>query len=54
MRRGLIALGLSSKEIAQQLSIATNTVKSHIRNVMDELTLPSRLQIAAYAHEGDG
>jgi DNA-binding NarL/FixJ family response regulator len=46
----LIADGLSNKEIAQQLNIATDTVKSHVRNVMDKLALHSRLQIAAYAH----
>jgi DNA-binding NarL/FixJ family response regulator len=49
----LIAVGLSNKEIAQRLSIATDTVKSHVRNVMDKLALHSRLQIAAYAHSHD-
>jgi DNA-binding NarL/FixJ family response regulator len=46
----LISLGLSNKEIAQRLNIATHTVKSHVRNVMDKLALRTRLQIAAYAH----
>jgi DNA-binding NarL/FixJ family response regulator len=46
----LIAVGLSNKEIAKRLNIATDTVKSHVRNVMEKLTLHSRLQIAAYAH----
>ncbi len=46
----LIADGMSNKEIASQLHIATDTVKSHVRNVMDKLALHSRLQIAAYAH----
>jgi DNA-binding NarL/FixJ family response regulator len=50
---GLIALGLSNKEIANRLNIATDTVKSHVRNVMDKLALNSRLQIAAYAHHQD-
>jgi DNA-binding NarL/FixJ family response regulator len=50
---GLIAVGLSNKEIAQRLNIATDTVKSHVRNVMDKLALHSRLQIAAYAHSHD-
>ena len=50
---GLIALGLSNKEIANRLNIATDTVKSHVRNVMDKLALNSRLQIAAYAHHRD-
>ena len=46
----LIAEGLSNKEIAARLHIAVHTVKSHVRNVMEKLTLHSRLQIAAYAH----
>jgi DNA-binding NarL/FixJ family response regulator len=50
---GLIAVGLSNKEIAQRLNIATDTVKSHLRNVMEKLALHSRLQIAAYAHSHD-
>jgi DNA-binding NarL/FixJ family response regulator len=49
----LIAVGMSNKEIAQRLLIATDTVKSHVRNVMDKLALHSRLQIAAYAHRQD-
>jgi two-component system nitrate/nitrite response regulator NarL len=49
----LIAVGLSNKEIAKRLNIATDTVKSHVRNVMDKLALHSRLQIAAYAHSQD-
>jgi DNA-binding NarL/FixJ family response regulator len=46
----LIAEGLSNKEIATRLEIATDTVKSHVRNVMEKLMLHTRLQIAAYAH----
>lgn len=46
----LIAEGLSNKEIAARLGIATHTVKSHVRNVMEKLALNTRLQIAAYAH----
>jgi DNA-binding NarL/FixJ family response regulator len=49
----LIAVGLSNKEIANRLNIATDTVKSHVRNVMEKLALHSRLQIAAYAHGQD-
>jgi DNA-binding NarL/FixJ family response regulator len=49
----LIAVGMSNKEIAQRLNIATDTVKSHVRNVMEKLALHSRLQIAAYAHSQD-
>lgn len=46
----LIAEGRSNKEIATRLNIATDTVKSHVRNVMEKLALHTRLQIAAYAH----
>jgi DNA-binding NarL/FixJ family response regulator len=49
----LIGEGLSNKEIASRLNIATHTVKSHVRNVMEKLALHSRLQIAAYAHRQD-
>jgi DNA-binding NarL/FixJ family response regulator len=47
----LIAVGMSNKEIATRLNIATDTVKSHVRNVMEKLALHTRLQIAAYAHQ---
>ncbi|MGA9363463.1 MAG: response regulator transcription factor [Bacteroidota bacterium] len=46
----LIAEGLSNKEIAQRLSIATYTVKSHVHNIMEKLALHTRLQIAAFTH----
>ncbi len=45
----LIGNGLSNKEIAQRLTIAPHTVKSHVRNVMEKLALHTRLQIAAYS-----
>jgi len=50
----LIAEGLSNKEIAQRLNIATYTVKSHVHNILEKLTLHTRLQIAAHAHRTDG
>ena len=46
----IIGEGLSNKQIASRLNIATHTVKSHVRNVMEKLALHSRLQIAAYSH----
>jgi DNA-binding NarL/FixJ family response regulator len=45
----LIAEGLSNKEIAESLHIATFTVKSHVHNILEKLTLNTRLQIAAFA-----
>ena len=46
----LIVEGLSNKEIGQRLNIATNTVKSHVHNLLEKLVLHNRLQIAAHAH----
>jgi len=48
----LIADGLSNKEIAQRLQLATNTVKGHVHNILEKLALHTRLQIAAYARSG--
>jgi DNA-binding NarL/FixJ family response regulator len=45
----LISEGLSNKEIAVRLHIATHTVKSHVHNILEKLMLSSRLQIAAFA-----
>jgi DNA-binding NarL/FixJ family response regulator len=47
----LIAKGLSNKEIAQQLFIATQTVKNHIHNILDKLQLHTRLEAVQYAQE---
>jgi DNA-binding NarL/FixJ family response regulator len=47
----LIADGLSNKEIAQRLNIATHTVKSHVHNVMEKLALHTRLQLAKHMHD---
>lgn len=49
----LIAEGLSNKAIASRLHISTHTVKSHVRNIMEKLTLHTRLQLAAWAHHED-
>jgi DNA-binding NarL/FixJ family response regulator len=49
----LIAEGLSNKAIGKHLHMSVHTVKSHLRNIMEKLTLNSRLQIAAYAHRRD-
>ena len=47
----LISEGLSNKEIAERLHIATFTVKSHIHNILEKLTLSTRLQISAFARK---
>ena len=47
----LIAEGLSNKEIAESLHIATYTVKSHVHNILEKLTLNTRLQVAAFVRK---
>lgn len=47
----LISDGLTNKEIAQKLFISPNTIKSHVHNILEKLTLHNRLQIAKYAHD---
>lgn len=45
----LVAEGLSNKEIALKLSISENTVKIHLRNILEKLHLQNRIQAAVYA-----
>jgi DNA-binding NarL/FixJ family response regulator len=49
----LITDGLDNKAIAQRLSIAGDTVKSHVRNILEKLTLHSRLAIAAHSRRSN-
>jgi DNA-binding NarL/FixJ family response regulator len=46
----LIAEGLSNKQIASRLNLATDTVKSHVHNILEKLALHTRLEIASYSH----
>lgn len=45
----LVAGGASNQEIADKLSISINTVKSHLKKILDKLQLENRTQAAAYA-----
>ena len=45
----LVAKGLSNREIAKTLFISENTVKNHIRNILEKLQLHSRMQAVYYA-----
>lgn len=45
----LVTEGASNKEIAARLNITENTVKNHLRNILEKLQLQNRVQIAAYA-----
>lgn len=46
---GLVAKGATNKEIGESLFISENTVKTHLKNILDKLHLANRSQAAAYA-----
>jgi DNA-binding NarL/FixJ family response regulator len=46
---GLVAQGATNKEIADALFISENTVKTHLRSIMEKLHLANRSQAVAYA-----
>lgn len=46
----LIARGMTNRQIASHLTVSENTVKNHVRNILDKLHLHSRTEAAVYAH----
>jgi len=45
----LVAQGASNPQIADELCISINTVKSHLKNILSKLQLSNRTQAATYA-----
>lgn len=45
----LVARGLGNKDIAAELHISENTVKTHMRHILEKLNLNNRAEAAAYA-----
>lgn len=45
----LVAEGRSNRDIASALAIAENTVKNHLKNILEKLHLQNRVQAAAFA-----
>jgi two-component system, NarL family, response regulator LiaR len=52
---GLIARGHSNRQIARDLAIGEQTVKTHVRSILAKLGLQDRVQVAIFAlrHQGD-
>jgi DNA-binding NarL/FixJ family response regulator len=44
-----VAKGLNNRDIAKNLYISENTVKNHIRNILEKLQLHSRMEAVMYA-----
>jgi DNA-binding NarL/FixJ family response regulator len=45
----LVAQGLNNREIGKRLFISENTVKNHVRNILEKLQLHSRMDAVMYA-----
>jgi len=45
----LVAKGLSNRDISTELFISENTVKNHVRNILEKLHLHSRMEAVVYA-----
>ena len=45
----LVAKGMGNRDIAKRLFISDNTVKNHIRNILEKLHLHSRMEAVVYA-----
>ncbi len=45
----LVAKGMNNREIAKVLFISENTVKNHVRNILEKLQLHSRMEAVMYA-----
>ncbi|WP_409483558.1 response regulator [Arsenicicoccus dermatophilus] len=45
----LVARGLANKDIATELFISENTVKNHVRNILEKLQLHSRMEAVMFA-----
>ncbi|HEX6392437.1 MAG TPA: response regulator transcription factor [Acidimicrobiales bacterium] len=45
----LVARGMSNRDVADQLYISENTVKNHVRNILEKLHLHSRMEAVMYA-----
>lgn len=48
---GHVAHGMSNKELAEHMSVSTNTIKYHLRNIFDKLQIHNRVQAVWVARQ---
>ena len=46
----MIAEGMTSREISDELFISENTVRNHVRNILDKLGMNSRFEAVNWAY----
>jgi DNA-binding NarL/FixJ family response regulator len=46
----MVGDGMTSKEIANKLYISENTVRNHVRNILDKLGMSSRFEAVNWAY----
>lgn len=46
----MIAEGMTSREISDHLYISENTVRNHVRNILDKLGMSSRFEAVSWAY----
>jgi DNA-binding NarL/FixJ family response regulator len=51
---GLVAEGLTNRQIAQQLYISERTAQNHVQHILTKLGFSTRSQIAAWMSRPDG
>jgi DNA-binding NarL/FixJ family response regulator len=44
-----VAIGLRNAEVGERLAISESTVKTHLNNIFQKLTVRDRLELAHYA-----
>jgi len=49
----LVAAGMRNREIAETLHLSVHTVKTHVKNVLDKLSIRSRWQMAGSVRSQD-
>ncbi|HEY5534816.1 MAG TPA: LuxR C-terminal-related transcriptional regulator [Ignavibacteria bacterium] len=50
----LFLLNLVYKEIVEKLNLPVNTIKTHVHNILEKMSISTRTKIAKYANTANG